>query len=154
MPRGEGMNRGVPGIRQAKARDIDAMHRVRVSVRENRLVSTVLSPERYLEYLEIRGRGWVLESDNAIVAFSVADSLDGSLWALFVDPEHEGEGYGRRLHDAAVAWLFEQGHDRIWLTTSPGTRAEAFYRKAGWVVGGDAPDGEIRLELARSSRSE
>ena len=148
------MNRGVPGIRQAKARDIDAMHRIRMSVRENRLVSTVLSPARYLEYLEIRGRGWVSEMDKAIVAFAVADSLDGCLWALFVDPEHEREGHGRRLHDAAVAWLFEQGHHRIWLTTSPGTRAEDFYRKSGWVVEGDAPDGEIRFELARPPQSE
>lgn len=142
------------GIRQAVAKDIDAMHRVRMSVRENRLVSTVLSPARYLEYLEARGRGWVLESDNAIIAFAVADSRDGSLWALFVDPKHESTGHGRRLHDAAVAWLFEQGHDRIWLTTAPGTRAESFYRRAGWEVVGDAPHGEVRLELAKSSRTE
>ena len=144
----------VPGIRQAAAKDIDAMHRVRMSVRENRLVSTVLSPARYLEYLEARGRGWVVESNGAIVAFAVADSLDGCLWALFVDPGHESRGHGRRLHDVAVGWLFDRGHDRIWLTTSPGTRAEGFYRAAGWEMTGDAPHGEIRLELVKPSPAE
>lgn len=49
------------------------MHRVRMSVRENRLVSTVLPPSRYIEYIESRGRGWVLEAGGAVVAFAVAE---------------------------------------------------------------------------------
>jgi GNAT superfamily N-acetyltransferase len=140
---------GMPLMRQAVTADIDAMHRVRTSVRENRLVSTVLPPSRYIEYIESHGRGWVIEADGAVVGFAVADSRDGSLWALFVDPEHEGQGYGRRLHDAAVRWLFDRGHDRIWLTTSPGTRAQRFYELAGWTDAGAAPNGERRLELSR-----
>ena len=140
----------MPLMRPAEVADIDAMHRVRTSVRENKLVSMVLPPSRYIEYLESRGRGWVIEADGAVVAFAIADSRDGSLWALFVDPEHEGKGYGRRLHDAAVTWLFEVGHDRVWLTTSPGTRAQRFYERAGWTDAGPAPQGERRLELANS----
>jgi GNAT superfamily N-acetyltransferase len=141
----------MPLTRQAVAADIDEMHRVRMAVRENRLVSTVLSPSRYLEYIESRGRGWVIEADGEIVAFAVADSRDGSLWALFVDPLHEGKGYGRALHDAAVSWLFDNGHDRIWLTTSPGTRAQRFYGVAGWTEAGAAPHGETRFELDKSA---
>lgn len=136
-------------LRQAVASDIDGMHRVRMAVRENRLVTTNLSPTRYLDYIESRGRGWVVELNDAIVAFAVADSSDGSLWALFVDPGHERNWYGRRLHDAAVAWLFDQGHDRIWLTTSAQTRAQRFYLAAGWEDTGDAPNGERRLERSR-----
>lgn len=144
---------GVTGIlRRAVPEDIKAMHRVRVSVRENQLVSTVLPPARYLEYLQARGRGWVIEADAAIVAFAIADTLDASLWALFVQPGYEGKGYGRRLHDTAVAWLFDQGHARIWLSTAPGTRAEAFYTEAGWERKGETPTGEIRLELASGRR--
>lgn len=138
----------MPLVRQAVAADVDAMHRVRTVVRENKLVSVVLPPSRYLEYIESRGRGWVLEDDGVVVAFAVADSRDGSLWALFVDPRHEGKGYGRRLHDTAVRWLFDRGHDRIWLTTSPGTRAQRFYERAGWTDAGAAAGGERRLELA------
>lgn len=137
-------------MRAAVVADIDAMHRVRTSVRENMLVSTALPPSRYIEYLESRGRGWVIEADGTVVAFAIADSRDGSLWALFVDPEHEGKGYGRSLHDAAVTWLFELGHDRVWLTTSPGTRAQKFYERAGWTDVGAAPHGERRFELDNS----
>lgn len=136
-------------IRQAVAADIDAMHRVRTSVRENKLVSMTLPPSRYIEYIESRGRGWVVEAEGAVVAFAIADSRDGSLWALFVDPAHEGKGYGRDLHDTAVTWLFERGHDRIWLTTSPGTRAQRFYELAGWRDTGAASGGERRFELSR-----
>ena len=146
---GPGEASGMPFMRQAVAADVDAMHRVRTSVRENRLVSLTLPPSRYIEYIESRGRGWVLEADGAVVAFAVADASDGSLWALFVDPEHERKGYGRRLHDAAVTWLFDRGHDRIWLTTSPGTRAQRFYERAGWTDAGEAPHGERRFELSR-----
>ncbi|MEX1186640.1 MAG: hypothetical protein WEA80_08615 [Gemmatimonadaceae bacterium] len=84
----------MPLTRQAVAADIDEMHRVRMAVRENRLVSMVLSPSRYLEFLESRGRGWVIEADGAIVAFAVADSLDGSLWALFVDAKAAARARG------------------------------------------------------------
>lgn len=127
------------------------MHRVRISVRENQLVSTVLPPSRYLEYIETRGRGWVIEADATIVAFAIADSLDASLWALFVRPGYEGRGFGRRLHDTAVRWLFDEGHSRIWLTTAPGTRAATFYQRAGWENAGKTATGEIRLELAAES---
>ena len=30
---------------------------------------------------------------------------DGRVWALFVDPAHEGHGHGRALHDVMIAWL-------------------------------------------------
>lgn len=139
-------------LRQAVATDIEGMHRVRTAVRENRLVSTVLPPARYLEYIGTRGRGWIIELNSTIVAFAVADSSTGSLWALFVDPDHEGKGYGRRLHDAAVAWLVAEGHDRIWLTTAPDTRAQRFYELAGWNKVGAAPQGEIRLEFSKPAQ--
>ena len=136
-------------IRQARPSDAAQMHRVRLSVRENRLISVVLSEHDYVEAIESTGRGWVVEQQGVIVAFAVGDSSSGSIWALFVDPGHEGRGYGRRLHDIMVAWLWEQGHDRLWLTTEPGTRAERFYREAGWERVGAVPSGEDRFELKR-----
>ena len=39
---------------------------------------------------------------------------------------------------------------QLWLTTDPGTRAEAFYRSLGWRPCGIVPDGELRLELDKS----
>lgn len=136
-------------IRQATAADAAAMHRVRIAVRENKLVSMVLTDRDYITAIEETGRGWVAEEDGEIVAFAVGNRDTGSVWALFVAPVHEGRGYGRRLHDVMVAWLFEQGHDRLWLTTKPGTRAERFYCAAGWRRAGEDPPGEVRFELRR-----
>jgi GNAT superfamily N-acetyltransferase len=125
------------------------MHRVRMSVLENRLVSRQLSEQDYLIEIETTGRGWVVELAGTIVAFAVGNAANGSIWALFVEPGHEGKGYGRQLHKVMVAWLWEQGHDRLWLTTGAGTRAARFYEAAGWQQVEVTADGELRYELQR-----
>ena len=43
-------------------------------------------------------------------------------------------------------WLWQEGAENIWLSTDPGTRAEGFYRKAGWLVTGTMPNGELKIE--------
>lgn len=133
-------------LRQAVAADIAAMHRVRTSVRENRLVSLVLTEADYRSAIEESGRGWVIEADGRVLAFAVGNRISGNLWALFVAPDHERRGYGRRLHDEMVTWLWGQGLECLWLTTAPGTRAERFYEKAGWSRTGVTPKGEVRFE--------
>lgn len=127
------------------------MHRVRMAVLENRLTSRSLAESDYIAAMQETGRGWVVESCGEIVAFAVGNSREGSIWALFVEPAHAGRGYGRRLHDIMVAWLWEQGHRALWLTTEPGTRAERFYRQAGWQCSGAVPGGEVRFELRRDA---
>lgn len=136
-------------LRQARADDAAAMHRVRMSVQENRLVSMQLSERDYVVAIQETGRGWVIELAGNIVAFAIGDAVTGSIWALFVEPGHEGKGFGRQLHDVMIAWLWERGHERLWLTTDPGTRAERFYEAAGWRPVGPGSGGEIRFELAR-----
>jgi GNAT superfamily N-acetyltransferase len=136
-------------IRQARAADAAGMHRVRMSVQENRLVSTKLTERDYVVAIESTGRGWLVELAGNIVAFAIGDTTNGSIWALFVEPGHEGKGYGRQLHDIMIAWLWEQGHDRLWLSTEPGTRAERFYSAAGWRRVGVTGRGEIRFELEK-----
>ncbi|MDY6949795.1 MAG: GNAT family N-acetyltransferase, partial [Pseudomonadota bacterium] len=86
-------------IRQARAADAAGMHRVRMSVQENRLVSMQLCEHDYVAAIESTGRGWVVELAGNIVAFAIGDTTSGSIWALFVEPGHEGKGYGRQLHD-------------------------------------------------------
>jgi GNAT superfamily N-acetyltransferase len=131
-------------LRRAGREDIAAMHRVRLSVKENRLVSSVITEADYIEAIESTGRGWVIESVGEIVAFAVGNGSTGNIWALFVHPEHERRGYGRQLHDEMVSWLWSQGLKQLWLTTSPGTRAQRFYEAAGWKYAGPADHGEIR----------
>jgi GNAT superfamily N-acetyltransferase len=134
-------------VRPAQRSDVAAMHRVRMSVQENRLVSMQLSDSDYIDAIEQTGRGWVVELQGSIVAFAVGDAARGNIWALFVEPGYEGRGYGRQLHDTMIAWLWERGHRQLWLTTEPGTRAARFYERAGWQRVGATPRGEVRFEL-------
>jgi GNAT superfamily N-acetyltransferase len=136
-------------LRQARRDDVQALHRVRQSVLENRLTSTVLSADDYIEAIERTGRGWLLEVENEIVGFAVGNAETGNIWALFVDPAHEGRGYGRRLHDVMVRWLWSQGLRTLWLTTQPGSRAQRFYETAGWAYRGMSDNGEYRYEMCR-----
>ena len=45
-------------------------------------------------------------------------------------------------------WYFKQTKTNIWLGTSPNTRAEKFYRKAGWKEIGTHGKGEIKFEMS------
>jgi len=92
-----------PVLRQARAQDVPAIHRVRMSVRENRLVSTVVTEADTLAAIEDTGRGWVIEDAGEIVAFAIGHAGTGNIWALFVHPDHERQGHGRRLFDTMVA---------------------------------------------------
>jgi hypothetical protein len=44
-------------------------------------------------------------------------------------------------------WYFSQTSQKVWLGTSPNTRAEAFYRKRGWKEIGLHGKGEIKFEM-------
>jgi GNAT superfamily N-acetyltransferase len=123
------------------------MRRIRASVKENRLTSRALSEADYLQAIERDGRGWVMEVDGQVLGFAIANSVTGNIWALFVDPDHEGQGHGHRLHDSMVEWLWSQGARQLWLTTEAGTRAQRFYESAGWRFADRAENGELRYEL-------
>lgn len=133
-------------LRQARFDDIAGIQRVRRSVRENRLISTRISDEDVHRAMSETGRGWVVVGNDEVVAFAIGNATNGNIWALFVDPEHEGHGHGRALHDTMIAWLWTQGLERLWLTTDPGTRAQTFYERAGWQLVGPTDHGEVLFE--------
>lgn len=134
-------------LRLAQRDDVAQIQRVRHSVRENRLTSRAIADAEVVDAIERTGRGWVVEIDGRIVGFAIGNAESGNIWALFVEPEHEGRGVGRRLHDAMVAWLWSRGVQRLWLSTEAGTRAQRFYEAAGWSNGGPLPSGELLFEL-------
>ena len=72
---------------------------------------------------------------------------ENNIWALFVNPEYEAKGIGKKLHDMMLDWYFEQTKDTVWLGTSPNTRAEIFYRMQGWKEVGVHGKGEIKFEM-------
>jgi GNAT superfamily N-acetyltransferase len=134
-------------VRVATVEDIPDMHRVRLSVTENRLTSSAITEASYVPEIQTRGRGWVAVEDGRILGFAVGNRENGNIWALFVTPSAEGRGVGRRLHDEMVAWLFDQGCRRLWLSTAPGTKAQRFYESAGWQFREHLPGGEAMYEL-------
>lgn len=134
-------------IRQALESDIDELFSVRMAVRENVLNNpSLVTNEICKAYITERGRGWVYMTDNRIAGFGIADLEGNSIWALFVLPGYERQGIGRKLHDTMLEWYFTKTGTTLWLTTEPGTRAEKFYRSAGWKDAG-YKHGEVKFEM-------
>ncbi len=135
-------------IREAKLGDIQQIQIVRNAVRENTLSNPNLVTDKdCAEYMFERGKGWVCEMNNKIIGFAIVDLQDNNIWALFLLPEFEKQGIGRQLHDNMLDWYFTQTKEKVWLGTSPKTRAEIFYKKAGWTEVGMHGKGEIKFEM-------
>ena len=106
-------------LRLANRSDIPGLHRVRLAVRENTLSDpTRITEADYIAAMEELGRTWVIEAAGDVIAFASGYGA-GSVWALFVHPDHEGRGHGKALHATMTEWLWSQGHSRVRLTTSP-----------------------------------
>jgi GNAT superfamily N-acetyltransferase len=135
-------------FREATVADIPQVQIVRNAVKENMLSNPALVPDSDVEdYITRRGKGWVCGIDHVIVGFAIVSVTDNNVWALFVQPGYDKKGIGRKLHDVMMDWYFSQTDKMIWLSTAPGTRAESFYRKAGWKETGVYGKGEIKFEM-------
>lgn len=137
-------------FREANIEDIKQIQEVRQSVTENVLSNPgLVTDDDCKEFLTKRGRGWVCEVNNLIAGFAIADLEAENIWALFLRPEFEGKGIGRQLHDLMLDWYFSNDKEKVWLGTSPHTRAEKFYRKIGWREVGKNGDDEIKFEMTK-----
>lgn len=135
-------------FREAKATDSTQIQIVKNAVTENSLSNPALVTDAdCLEFITNRGKGWVCEINKQIVGFSIADLKENNIWALFVHPNFDKHGIGRKLHDLMMEWYFGQTQKSVWLGTAPNTRAESFYRKAGWQEIGTHGKGEIKFEM-------
>lgn len=138
-------------IRESIVSDIPQMQLVRNEVKENVLSDPALVSDSDVEdYITRRGKGWVCVIGEEIVGFSIISVTDKNLWALFVKPGYDKKGIGRLLHDEMINWYFSRTVQTVWLGTAPGTRAEQFYRKAGWTETGAHGKGEIKFEMTRN----
>jgi GNAT superfamily N-acetyltransferase len=141
-------------FREANATDMPGISHVRLSVIENALSVEQLQ-ERGITNASVAAsllthrKGWVAEQNGRIVAFSMADRADWSIFALFVLPGYEQRGLGGRLLDLALDWLWENGAERVWLSTGPQTWASRFYEMRGWVCTGNGAGDDLRFELSR-----
>ncbi|MFD5631427.1 GNAT family N-acetyltransferase [Streptomyces sp. NPDC127072] len=88
----------------------------------------------------------------------VVERRQGHLVGVYVRPEHRGSGAGvtGALFDAALEWAWESGLGRLRLFVhEKNSRAEAFYRKAGFVptgvsVTGDTGERELEYVISRA----
>jgi GNAT superfamily N-acetyltransferase len=130
-------------IRKAVAADIPHVMSLRAAVRENRPSGPNPVTGADVADFMLSDEVWVWVEDSRILGFSAGDAQCGWIWALFVDPNHEGRGIGRALLQSAIGSLLRAGFDRATLTTDPGTRAARFYLTAGWIDAGTTDAGEI-----------
>jgi len=138
----------MPELRLATVSDIPRIMEIRFAVQENRLFDpTSVTPQDCAEFVG-RGVVWVAERDGRVIGFSACDDRDGTIWALFIDPPDQGRGLGADLLALACRDLAARGYATARLTTDPGTRADRFYRRAGWVDRGLNDDGEVQFERA------
>lgn len=104
----------------------------------------------YIARIRVGEGAWVCEQDGQVIGFTIVELQRENVWALFVDPDHQGRGIGRMLHDMMLAWTFENGARRLQLYTEAGTRAEWFYTRAGWSLVAVTADSDLEFEMTRS----
>jgi GNAT superfamily N-acetyltransferase len=149
-------------IRLASNSDISAIFHVRTSVVENymseeELAEIGITRQSISESLDNGSAGaWCAEVNGNIVGFSLTFLEDREISGLFVLPEFERQGFGTKLLNQAVNWLFESGDSPVRLPTDPDTRAFAFYQKRGWKISAyraenEDSEGDIYLEYDRDS---
>ncbi|HEY8687932.1 MAG TPA: GNAT family N-acetyltransferase [Chitinophagaceae bacterium] len=120
-------------FREALVSDIAQIQIVRNAVKENVLSDPSLVTDKDCEkFLTVRDKGCVCVVGGVVVGFSIADLKEKNIWTLFVHPDHETKGIGKRLHNEMLDWYFTQTKEKVWLGTAPNTRAENFYRMNGW----------------------
>ncbi len=134
--------------REAEIDDIGQIQFVRNAVKENRLSDPALVPDKDVEeYMTNRGKGWVCELDKKIIGFAIVDLIENNVWALFVHPDFEAMGIGKKLHQMMMEWYFVHTKEKIWLGTDPNSRAYEFYKLQGWKEVGVHGKGEIKFEM-------
>lgn len=139
-------------FRRATTADIPAMSAIRLAVRENALTNPDrITQQMYEDYLDRLGQGWVCERDGTVIGFSYAAHEDNSIWALFVEPAHEGLGAGKQLLQLATDWLFAGGAQAVSLSTAADTRADRFYLAQGWVRGELTANGNVDYRVVRGA---
>ena len=111
-------------------------------------------PERFLHELDMEGRRQWFASriERAAEGLLVADAGSGpvgfclfgeatepgwgEVYAIYVHPEHWGDGHGTELLSAAETHLSVMGFERalLWVLER-NLQAREFYQRRGWVLG-------------------
>ena len=138
------------GLRKAVRDDLDRCFEIRDSVSENRLHDT------HAVFAEIGGQfiddglSWVWVEAGRVQGFAAYDPQTACIEVLYVDPAAQGRGIGTALLQQCCNDLRDLGHDEATLSTTRGTRAEAFYRSKGWIECGVDKVGDLLFKTSIS----
>jgi GNAT superfamily N-acetyltransferase len=131
-------------IREVKPSDIDDIFVIRTSTVENdftmaQLAEIDITPESVSGWLKGDVKGWLCEVEGKKVGFTLGDGGTGEMLVVAVLPGYESRGVGKGLLRAVQDWLFEMGHETLWLWSNPdpNVRAHGFYRRLGWLPTGE-----------------
>jgi GNAT superfamily N-acetyltransferase len=122
-------------FREARIEDIKQIQIIRNAVKENILSDPSLVTDQECQ---------------EIIGFAIADLKENNIWALFLDPKFEKKGIGKELHKIMLDWYFTKTENTVWLGTEFNTRAEQFYRTAGWKEVGLNGTQEIKFEMTKA----
>jgi GNAT superfamily N-acetyltransferase len=93
-----------------------------------------------------RAACFVAEEDGEVVGFTFGSASGGTaeLHAIHLLPDRWGSGVGQALHDRLLEEMRAWGCTRAELCVLTGNeRAQAFYRRHGWVTDGAAGEHDI-----------
>lgn len=125
-------------FRKLEVNDLADTYEIRFSCKEN-----IIHPHQ-IQYLlrdvavqDIeQGGGWICLDGNVKVGFSMPIfAPEPMLAALFVRPEYQRRGIGKKLMGLAINWLKKNKAESIILETDPGSFADEFYKRNGWERG-------------------
>ena len=133
------------GLRKARRSDLDRCFEIREAASENRLHD---SYERFLEIGSASveaGSCWVWEEAGRVEGFAAYDPQSATIDVLYVHDDSQGRGIGDALLRQCCADLKALGFGRAFLSTTPGTQAQDFYRRRGWEAFAIDRAGDLRL---------
>jgi RimJ/RimL family protein N-acetyltransferase len=100
-----------------------------------------------VEYLTLRGKGWVCEINNAVIAFAIADLIDNNIWALFVLPDFEGNGIGKAILQYLIDLAKKQKlHTMIAVIDYENQSSVAFHEQFGFTTVGIIKESGYKFE--------
>lgn len=138
-------------VRRADPQDAPALGRIHIETWQ--IAYSEMFPEGFLAGLDHGRRAewfertigegrevWVTPDSGEPAGFSLfGESRSnnwGELYAIYVHPDHWGEGHGHRLLARSESRLVELGYDRalLWVLEE-NDRARRFYERQGWSLG-------------------
>jgi len=131
-------------FRQMAPEDLPATFSVRLSTVENAISMErlereyAITPESVADAMTRDVKGWVCEDSGTVVGFAMGNRSNAEVLVVAVHPEYEGNGIGKSVLARVRDWLFSEGHQAIWLLTTPdpSLRAYGFYAALGWQCTG------------------